>query len=251
LLQPIELFKYIKQTRKKNYDIAINISGGSTSAQIVTSLVKAKYKVSFADDKLWANFTHIQERGDKTYKHMGLESLEFLRFFNLDMPTKQPTLDIKLTNNEIKQAKNDLDKLTKNIKDKKTISIFRNARFDKKIEDSWWSELIDEVTKIDNNIQFIDILSPDIPTKLNDKVLEYSNKDLRVLGAFFKEVDMFISADTGPMHLAVASNAKVLALFNKTSIDTYGALGDGNKTIQINDLTPKDVAKIAYEQLKK
>jgi len=88
-----------------------------------------------------------------------------------------------------------------------------------------------------------DILSPDIPTKLNSKVLSYSNKNLRVLGAFFKLCNLYVSADTGPMHLAVASGAKVLALFNKTDIEVYGALGDGNKTIDIENLLPKSVAK--------
>ena len=252
LLHPLEMFTYIQKTRTKNYDVAINMSGGSTSAQIVTALIKAKYKVSFSSDKLWANFTHVQERGLKTYKHMGLESLEFLRFFKIDFPKKQPSLDIKLTQNEINKAQNDLKTLlhVNNITtDKKTVALFRNARFDKKISDTWWSEWIDEVLKIDKNIIFIDILSPDIPQKLNDKVLEYSNKDLRTLGAFFKACDLYVSADTGPMHLAVASGAKVLTLFNKTNMDVYGALGEKNKTIDVENLSAQEVAKITQDLL--
>lgn len=247
LLHPLEMFAYIKQTRAKKYDVALNISGGSTSAQIVTSLVKAKYKASFSSDKLWAGFTHVQERGLKTYKHMGLESLEFLRFFKINFPKEIPTLDIKLTQTEIDAAKNDLHTLlhVNNIStDKKVIAIFRNARFDKKIANGWWNEWIDTLLKLDENIVVIDILSPDIPQKLNDKVLDYSNKDLRLLGAFFQECDLYVSADTGPMHLAVASGAKVLALFNKTNIEVYGALGKNNKTIDIEKLSSHEVAEI-------
>lgn len=252
LLHPLEMFTYIQKTRTKNYDVAINMSGGSTSAQIVTALIKAKYKVSFSSDKLWANFTHVQERGLKIYKHMGLESVEFLRFFKIDFPKKQPSLDIKLTQNEINKAQNDLKALlhVNNItSDNKVIALFRNARFDKKISDTWWSEWIDEVLKIDKNIILIDILSPDIPQKLNNKVLEYSNKDLRTLGAFFKACDLYVSADTGPMHLAVASGAKVLALFNKTNMDVYGALGEKNKTIDVENLSAQEVAKITQDLL--
>jgi hypothetical protein len=51
------------------------------------------------------------------------------------------------------------------------------------------------------------------------------------------------------MHLAVASEVKVLALFNKTSIAAFGALGEKNKTIDINELSPKDVAKITQDFL--
>jgi len=250
LLHPLEMFRYIKQTRRKKYDVAINMSGGSTSAQIVTSLVKAKYKVSFYDKKLWTHFTHIQERGKQHYKHMGLESLEFLRFFAIDFPKEQPTLDIKLTKAEQKEAQNDLAQLLRKnhiSSNKRIIAIFRNARFDKKISDIWWSEWLDALQKEDKNIVVIDILSPDIPTKLNDKVLEYSNKNLRILGAFFKACDLYVSADTGPMHLAVASDAKVLALFNKTNMEVYGALGVKNNTIDIETLSPATVAKITTE----
>ncbi len=248
LLHPIELFKYIKQARKEHYDIALNVSGGSTSAQLVSLLIKAKYKASFYDKKLWVPFTHIQQRGKKKFRHMGLESLEFLRFFNFELPNESPSLDIKLTDNERKQAKSDLNTLLQknHIKreNHKIIALFRNARFDKKIEESWWKNLLSELKELDNSLVFIDILSPDIPTKLDATVLEYSNKDLRALGAFFQECDLFISADTGPLHLAVASGATIAALFTKTEIPVYGALGKESKNIDINNLSPKEVAKL-------
>lgn len=103
--------------------------------------------------------------------------------------------------------------------------------------------------KLNPNVVIVDVLSPDIPQKLNAEVLEYKNKNLRILGAFFKNCDLYVSADTGPMHLAVASNAKVLALFNKTNMEVYGALGENNKTIDIERLSIKDVAKITSDML--
>jgi len=242
LMHPIELYDYIKKARSKKYDIALNISGKSTSAQIVTLLTKAKYKASFDNDKLWVKFTHIQKQL-RIYTHMGLRSLEFLSFFNIPLPKKTPTLDIKLTKSEIQKAQEDLKQLTIKHPNKKIIAMFRNARFDKKIADEWWSEWVKELLK-DKDVVIIDILSPDIPEKLNDDLLSYSNKNLRILGAFFKACDLYVSADTGPMHLAVASGAKVLALFNKTNIDLYGTLGDKNKTIDIENLTLNEVVAI-------
>jgi len=252
LLQPLAMYDYIRSARAKEYDIALNISGGSTSAQIVSLLVKAKYKASFASDKLWADFTHVQERGKLTHPHMGLEVLEFLRFFDLEVPQKAPSLDIKLTQEEKAAAQEDLQKLLQEhqiTENKKIITIFRNARFDKKISDSWWSEWVELLLKENKDLIVIDILSPDIPQKLNDKVIAYGNKNLRILGAFFQACDLYVSADTGPMHLAVASGAKVLALFNKTDIKVYGALGEGNKTIDIENLSIAEVAKITTDFL--
>ena len=251
LLHPLELLNYIKQTRAKKYDVALNISGGSTSTQIVTALVKAHYKASFYSDKLWADFTHVQERGTLSHKHMGLESLEFLRFFNIPIPS-YATLDIKNTPQELIQAKNELHTLLKQnhySEKTQTIALFRNARFDKKIEDSWWSQWVEQLLELNDNLVIIDILSPDIPTPLNDKVLSYGTKELRLLGAFFKTTTLYVSADTGPMHLAVASGAKVLALFNKTDAQVYGALGKGNTTIDVEKLSLEDVVHITQECL--
>ena len=251
LLHPLQMYNYIKTARAKKYDVALNIAGGSTSAQIVSLLVKANYKASFFSEKLWADFTHIQEE-KHTFQHMGLRSLDFLRFFDISVPKESPSLDIKLTQEELTEAQNDLEKLLKEhnlTQEQKIITIFRNARFDKKISDAWWSEWVDNILEKEKDIVIIDILSPDIPQKLNDKVLAYGNKNLRVLGAFFKACDLYVSADTGPMHLAVASGANVLALFNKTNIQIYGALGEKNRTIDIEELSIEEVAQISLEQL--
>jgi len=245
LKQPVSMYNFIKKTRVKRYDVALNIMGASTSSQLVTSLISAKYKASYYNEKSWGRLTHTTPF-THLYKHIGLESLELVRLFGIEPPTKNLKFDIKLKTQEIALAKRDLKILLEknNIqKEQKTIALFRNARFDKRITDEWWQEWFEALDTKRNNITVIDILSPDIVKKLNPQVLEYSNKNLRLLGAFFHECDLFVSADTGPMHLAVASGAKVLALFNKTHVIAYGALGEENQTIDINGLSAKDVAR--------
>ena len=221
--------------------------GASTSSQLVTSLINARYKASYYNEKSWGKLTHTTPF-KHLYAHIGLESLELVRLFDIEPPQKNLHLDIKLTEIELQNGKKDLANF--NIpKNSKTIALFRNARFDKKIPDEWWEEWLDALHLLDESIVVIDILSPDIPKKLNDNVLEYSNKNLRLLGAFFHECDLYVSADTGPMHLAAASDAKVLALFNKTNIQAYGAIGSKNQTIDVNGLSATEVAKITKDFL--
>ncbi|MEA3314891.1 MAG: glycosyltransferase family 9 protein [Campylobacterota bacterium] len=253
LLHPIQLFSIIKNIRKKRYDLAINISDGSLSSEITTKLINAKYKASFQNEKTLISLTHTVKKENR-YNHAGSTALELLKLLTDDIPNNNIKLDIKLTNIEIKKGKNELNNLlfksniiNNNTTKYTTVALFRNARFDKKISDEWWNSWYNELINIDKNIIVIDVLSPDIPSKLNENVLEYSNKNLRILGAFFKSCDLYISADTGPLHLALASNAKCLALFNKTSIDKYGTLGEQNLTIDINNLSPKDIANKTIE----
>ena len=251
LKQPLDMYEFIKETRAKRYDVALNIMGASTSSQLVTSLINAKYKASYYNENSWGKLTHTTAF-THIYKHIGLESLELVRIFDIKPPKENLKFDIKLTKDEMLIAQKDLNNLLSknNIPQKnKIIALFRNARFDKKIKNEWWEEWLNSLLQYNNNITVIDILSPDIPKKLNENVLEYSNKNLRLLGAFFHECDMYISADTGPMHLAVASDAKVLALFNKTHVIAYGALGEKNKTIDINGLSAQDIAKVTSDFL--
>lgn len=251
LLHPVELIKLIKKTRAKRYDLVLNISAGSVSSEIVTALANAKYKASFQNDKTFIKLTHTVSK-ENLYKHSGSRPLELLKLFNDTLPTDDVRLDIKLSEAEKIQAKKDLEELLKRneiTQNSKVIALFRNARFDKKIADEWWNKWHKALLELDKNIVVIDILSPDIPQKLNEKMLEYSSKDLRALGAFFHACDLYVSADTGPLHLASASDAKVLALFNKTDKETYGILEEKSKTLDINNLRSEAVAKITQEML--
>ncbi|WP_297440503.1 glycosyltransferase family 9 protein [Sulfurimonas sp.] len=252
LLHPIELYRFIKDARKEEYDVAINISSGSLSSEIVTSLVNAKYKAGF-ETKNFTTLTHAVKK-EKLYQHSGHQTLELLKLFDIALPSKETLLDIQLSDEEIDNAKEELQRLLQEnsiAKNTKVIALFRNARFDKKIPDAWWQEWFDSLKKLDKSVVVVDILSPDIVTKLNDDVLEYSNKNLRALGAFFRACDIYVSADTGPLHLASASGARVLALFNKTNAAVYGTLGSKSKTVDINGLSAKEVASLTENFLLK
>jgi len=250
LINPLQLYKFIKNARIKQYDVCINISSRSLSSQIVTLFINANYKLSFEDEKSWVPVTHrVKHRW--LFSHASLQPLEVLDGFGIYDYKHKQELDIKLQQAELDKAKIDLSMLLdKNTIDKSlfTIAIFRNARFDKKLEDGWWINFISELHRLNNNIIIIDILSPDVPTKLNSSVLDYSNKDLRQLGAFLNACDLYISADTGPLHLATASGAKSIGLFNHTIIAAYGTLGEKNLNIDLNGLNEKEVAsKVALK----
>ncbi len=251
LLHPLKLLELIKKTRKEHYDLILNVSSGSVSSEIVTALSKARYKASFENDKSLIHFTHTVENENR-YKHFASRPLELLKLFGERLPVNNVPLDIKLTFQERESAKTALQNIIQenNIPNEhKIVALFRNARFDKKISDEWWNSWHKELLNKDTKITVIDILSPDILVKLNKDMLEYSTQNLRLLGAFFAECDLYVSADTGPLHLASASDAKVLALFNNTDPNTYGILEAKSKNIEVNGLSTDDVAKICQNML--
>lgn len=246
LKQPLNLYTLIKRVRKKKYDLAMNISDGSISSEIVTSLLNAKFKASFLNEKTFINLSHTVVY-ENLYTHSGSRPLELLKLFTADIPKKNIELDIKLTAKELVIAQEEKENLLETADmplNSITIALFRNARFDKKLSDEWWNEWHKELLKLQKNIVIIDILSPDIPSKLNSQCLEYSNKNLRLLGAFFKACGFYVSADTGPLHLSIASQARTIALFNKTNAVDYGPLNENDLVV---DITNKNPSLIAHE----
>jgi len=251
LTNPLKLYHFIKNARSKRYDVCINISSRSLSSQIVTLFINSKYTLSFEDEKSWVPLTHkVPHRW--FFEHAALQPLEVLDGFGIFKYKHKLELDLKHTKEELSLGKKQLQALLEKNgieQDKKTIAIFRNARFDKKLQDNWWENFCDALYEIDKEIIIIDILSPDIPKKLNEKVLEYSDKNLRALGAFFAACDAYISADTGPLHLASASGATSIGLFNHTIIVAYGTLGEHNDNIDLNNLSEEEVAKKVAQHL--
>ena len=67
--------------------------------------------------------------------------------------------------------------------------------------------------------------------------------------------DLFITNDNGPMHIAAAVGAKVLALFNKDVIGSnplrWGPYGKGHVVLykSFNDITPDEIIEKAKTML--
>ncbi len=55
--------------------------------------------------------------------------------------------------------------------------------------------------------------------------------NLRQLTALLREVDLFVSADTGPMHIAAAAGTPVVAIFGPKDEEFYGPLGSWSEAV--------------------
>lgn len=243
LKKPFEALQYVRKLRSQEYDIVFNVNGGSTSDRIATLLARSKYKVAFCNDDSFTPVNRCVKRGDTHIHHEALKPLELLKICSIksDYTLK---LSIALSEKELEWGRDELAQLTQGKKGRK-IGIFRNARYDKKLPDDFWKELIEELQKqSDSELVFVDILSPDVPVKLAEEMYEYAQKDLRKLAAFMANLDAFICGDTGPMHLASASGVPTIALFKTTAPDLYGTLKESDRSIVLKD---KNIQQITQE----
>jgi len=71
-----------------------------------------------------------------------------------------------------------------------------------------------------------------IASNLNGQIIKAVGKDILQLAALLKRCHLFISNDTGPMHIAAAVGTPVVALFGSTNPVSTSPLGKGHRIIR-------------------
>lgn len=242
LKQPLKVLKFKKELKNNHYDLLIAPSLFSSSDSFFTFLVSARYKVGFYAPDVFSPLTHAVAF-PKDVKHTALIPLRLMKAFDKDKSLEYTSyLDLRMNDKEKALVENDIVK--------HSIGIFRDARNEKKIENEWWSKLIDALHHLDTSLHFIDILDPNNTVPLNNTMTTLSEKDLRVLAAKISYLDAFICGDTGPMHLASASGTPTIALFKTTSPSRYGTLGKKDISLVMKDKSVEMIAKEIAGHLK-
>jgi len=253
LKNPYALYQYIQQLRAEHYDLVMNLNAGSASDRGATFLARGTYKLGFNTLRNWSPLTHVVDY-PKRIIHESLKPLYLMSSFG-NKPTDFPQrMDISLSKEEQSNGKNELQKrlaaqgyIWQN--GVKIIGIFRDARFEKKIDNVWWQEWYMQMKLLNPNALFIDILSPDVKEKLNKDLYTLHESNLRILGSILSQMNLFVCGDTGPMHLASASLVPTIALFKTSAPDLYGTLGEHDLSLIIASKSPQEIAQTITDHL--
>jgi len=161
--------------------------------------------------------------------HCVEENIKLLEFLNIKIPRRDiPQTEIFLTDSEMKKAKDFLKSLTCNnsfIKEKKIGIHTGSSSFKNHVHRRWPKEYFLEVVNyFDNKLFFL--FGTEEEKKENlfiQKNCKYSNviivenKPIREVASIIKNLDMFISNDSGLMHVAAAVGTPVIAIFGPTN----------------------------------
>lgn len=229
----LQSLRLIQKLKRQTFDIIFSPYSSSEDAAIC-ALVPAYNKIGRASKTKNNAFSHtFESSGEK--KHAALTSLCLLPASAL----RPVNHTIKLSAKELIAGRNDFNQIQSS---KKTIHIayFRGARGSKLLPESYWLKLIERVEfELKDEIEWVEILSPDIPKPLIGKVNTFFTPNIRHLASFLTNVDTFICCDTGPLHLADAANVRCIGLYNKTDMITFGLLND--RSVCISDIDGFDV----------
>jgi len=237
-----ELSAYLKvwvDLKKGKYDLVINGDRKSSSGRLSTQLANAKFKifgeVDEAIEKEYDDYEHISK-----YPIYNLRNyLTKIGFSKNDKPI--PTLNIKLSHEELQSGKSILRKIVNN--DKPSICIYTNATGDKVYDEIWWTELYNRLLKNYPDYNVIELLPIENISKINFAAPNLYSKDIREMCALMANTAIFIAADNGVMHLASAAQIPVVGFFKVTKLNTYRPYGNGSLAFDTNNTNLKDWLK--------
>lgn len=234
-----KFLKMIKELRKVTYDMILlpRTSAGDT---VITALLDGRNKVSSHHSKrnlICMHSTLMEHRRE----HAALGPLSVLE--GLGHTLVEPLLHTLAFSEEELDSGLQVSQALRNNQKRLTIAYFRGARGDKLLSEKNWLTILSKFEIATNQqVQWVEILSPDISSPIKAGVKTFQTADLRHLASVLKQLDAFICSDTGPLHLADAAGASCIGLYSHTNPKSFGVIGEN--TINVVDIENLDAQAI-------
>jgi len=222
----------IRNIRKQRYDLILDLFGNPRTA-LITYLSRARYKVGFKfRQRKYAYNIKLDSRGGEV--HNVEFNLDALKALGLEVKALQPKFYINHVHEEFAQ------KFFKenNINGKRVIGINPCGTWKTKV---WYLEKYAELIKMfDGSFRFLIFWGYEdemaqaekLRDMTGDNVLLVPRVNLKYLGALMKRCKVFLTNDTGPMHIASALGVNVAAIFGPTNPRLQGPLNSNSVVIK-------------------
>jgi heptosyltransferase I len=229
------IMRFISELRSVQYDIAIDFQGLLKSGVLI-GLSRAKRKIGF-DRTRELSYLFLNERlpAYDIEKHALERYLDIARYLGAKDPSPSCTLPIQ---GEIAAIREKIEALKPG--GRPLVVVNPVARWKTKLwPERSFAELADRLIQEKNAViiftgstddrQLIDRIISGMGRKAVNWAGETTLKELAALASL---ADQFITTDTGPMHLAAAAGANVVALFGPTAPWRTGPYGQSHTVIR-------------------
>ena len=226
---------FIGELRSRQYDIAVDLQGLLKSG-VVIGLARAERKIGFAGTRELSHlFLNERLPAYDIEKHALERYLDVARYLGAVDPLPVCTLPI---GQELTVMRERLRGIA--AKGRKIVVLNPMARWKTKLwQEEKFAQLADRLV-LERNAVVVLTGSPGdravtgrIRTMMRQQATDWAGETtLRELAALAALADLFITTDTGPMHLAAAAGGRVVALFGPTAPWRTGPYGPGHVVVR-------------------
>ncbi len=243
---PTALWHLLRALRQRDYDLALDPVSESFGNRLALLAVGARESLGFHRPDQWVPLTHAATPTVKR-THAALRPLALLQHLLPQAPlVERLTLTLPCA------PMRSLDDAQPRCGAGPTIGFFCEATGAKALPRDWWLHFITCLQALHPQLHLVQVLPPSGGESLRAEVATVRHARLTQLAGHIRQMDAFISADTGPMHLAAAVHTPTIGLFTVTSPAKFGPLGPADLALRIDpaDLdTPIGAARQVSDHL--
>jgi predicted lipopolysaccharide heptosyltransferase III len=215
-----DLQNFIHLLQSKNYDLALSASDDSICAMLI-GLSGARYRIGYENDSQMNFFTHTVPAPTKIM-HQSERQLEILK--PLGLMHQDSHIEFQISMNETTSLYHKLDLSST----KPTIVL---CPFSSHVHKNWtvdnWITVINHLAKKAQCILIGSQQELSAIQSMNDRtdnaaLIAAGQLTLGESAALIKSAQLFITVDTGPMHIAQAFDTPVIALMGPTHSRVWG-----------------------------
>ena len=227
----------IRNIRKQNYDLVLDLFSNPRTA-LITYMSRAQYKVGYPFRlRSYAYNIKVKPRGGEVHNiDFNLDSLLQL---GLEVVSRHPYFHVSNIHDEFAETflrKNGLDSSS-------VIGINPAGTWQTKV---WDPEKYAELTKmLEKDHKILLFWGNEGEKSVAEKVKKLSGVnaaiipevDLKYMAALIKKCRLFLTNDSGPMHIAWTLGVQIAAIFGPTNSKLQGPLGDKSVVIKNESLS--------------
>ena len=227
----------IKHLTRQKYDLVIDLFGNPRTA-IVTYMIDARYRVGYKFN--WRRFAYNIKVDPRRRELHNIEfNLESLRRLGLEIITSKPRFVLNSVHKEFAEEFFEKNGLSKG----NVIGINPHGTWKTKV---WYAEKFIELGKMltkkynillfwGNNSEKLN--AEKISNAIGKKAILIPETDLKYMGALILNCSVFVTNDTGPMHIAWILGVNTVAIYGPTIPELQGPLSDNSVIVRNNTLS--------------
>jgi heptosyltransferase III len=235
----------LRSLRACRYDLAIDPTEFSTSGRVMLALTRSRYRLGFASSAQWAPLTHAVPLPLQAM-HQAVRPLYLAhRIFGAPLEPRTVRLWLPLPQDELAEGRRLIAQAigAERVQTpSNAFGFFAHAANLKLIDRTWWVTFWDAFLALEPQAIPVEFLPSPVHAATDARFPSLHVPSTRGLTAAIAATRMFISTDTGPMHLASTTAIPTVGLFLASDPGLYGPLQPDDLAINISRSSPREVA---------
>jgi ADP-heptose:LPS heptosyltransferase len=248
---PCSTLQIYGELRSRRYDLAIDPMPNSRSGRFLLNQIQATERIGYASDcrlrdhRLTGSLSRAS--APISYAEVPVQLIRHCAEGPSSADSSPALLDLALTTSERVAGRRLLGVTDSPMP---SLAVFANATGSKCYLPEWWQAALTEVRKAIPRLQIIEFIPDDGHPRLPSLAEPRFSRDLRIMGGALAAASLVVSGDCGIMHLADASQSRLLGLFKTTDLRVYGPRNGAARAMRATDADPYTASAMILDMLR-